>query len=178
MIMLFADDAKIYDRINQNQQPHVNRVQPSLNKGLEWAKDRRMLLNFAKCHHMQFGSHNIPSKYTMLDGRENFELVTVDSEKDLGDIIGNKPTFRDHINSKVKLANRNLGIIFRTFTFLDEETLLVLYKSFVRPDLEYSTPNWSPYYKKIKLLLRMYKGVSSIRQLNNAERLKKLGLPT
>ena len=40
MIKLFADDAKIYDRINQNQQPSVHSVQPSLNKGVELAKKK------------------------------------------------------------------------------------------------------------------------------------------
>ena len=42
----------------------------------------------------------------------------VANEKDLGVIIDIKLSFGDHIASKIKLANRNLGIIFRTFTYL------------------------------------------------------------
>ena len=50
-------------------------------------------------------------------------------KKDLGVIIDQNLTFRDHINSKVNIAKMNLGIIFRTFTFVDEEMFLNLYKS-------------------------------------------------
>ena len=99
-------------------------------------------------HGLQIGNHNIPTKYTMHDGRENIVLGTVDSEKGIGVIIDTKLTFRDHISSKIKLANRNLGIIFWTFTFSGEETFLHLYNSLVRPHLEYSTPNCSPSVKK------------------------------
>ena len=90
---------------------------------------------------MHIGKHDIGTKYTMQDGNEIFELENVKNEKDLGIVIDSNLSFRDHINSKVNLANRNLGIIFRTFTYLDEETFLHLFKSLVRPHLEYSTPN-------------------------------------
>ena len=119
----------------------------------------------------------------MQDGNDTFELETVKSEKDLGVTIDCNLSFRDHINSKVNLANRNLGIIFRTFTFLDEETFLHLYKSLVRPHVEYSTPNWSPYYKKYRIMIenvqrRATKLVTSLKNYSYPERLKKLGLPT
>ena len=80
-----------------------------------------------------------------IDGTHAIEKVA--NEKDLGVIIDSKLTFRDHITSKVNLANRNLGIIFRTFTFLDTEIFLNLYK----PHLEYATVVWSPLYKKDRI---------------------------
>ena len=84
----------------------------------------------------------------MASNNQETELEKVDSEKDLGVIIDQNLTFRDHINSKVNIANRNLGIIFRTFTFIDEDIFLNLYKSIVRPHVKYATPIWSPLYKK------------------------------
>ena len=102
------------------------------------------------------------------DGTHAIEKVA--NEKDLGVIkIDSKLTFRDHITSKVNLANRNLGIIFRTFTFLDTEIFLNLYKSLVRPHLEYATVVWSPLYKKDRI---------ACKNLSYPERLRKLGLPT
>ena len=85
------------------------------------------------------------------DGTHPIEKVA--NEQDLGVIIDSKLTFRDHIISKVNLANRNLGIIFRTFTFLDTEIFLTLYKSLVRPHLEYATVVWSPLYKKDRIAI-------------------------
>ena len=55
------------------------------------------------------------------DGTHAIEKVA--NEKDLGVIIDSKLTVRDHITSKVNLANRNLGIIMeyakklRTYMF-------------------------------------------------------------
>ena len=95
----------------------------------------------------------------MYDGRENIVLGTVDGEKDIEVIIDTKLTCRDHIASKIILANKNLGIIFRTFTFPDEETFLHLYKSLVRPHLEYSTPNCSPSVKKDKIIIENVQNV-------------------
>ena len=80
------------------------------------------------------------------DGQQ-VELEKVNNEKDLGVIIDQILSFREHITSKINKANRNLGIIFRTFTYIDQEMLLDLYKSIVKPDLEYATPVWSSLYK-------------------------------
>ena len=51
-------------------------------------------------------------------------------------------------------ANSKLGIIRNTFHDLSKENLIVLYKSFVRPILEYCCTSWSPnlliYHRKEK----------------------------
>ena len=114
---------------------------------------------------------------------QEIELEKVDGEKDLGIIIDKNLTFRDHINSKVNIVNRNLCIIFRTFTFIDEEIFLNLYKSIVRPHVEYATPVWSPLYKKDKIIIeniqrRATKLVDSCKNVTYQEKLRKLGLPT
>ena len=111
------------------------------------------------------------------------QLEKVDKEKDLGVTVDSQLNFRDRINTKVNLANRNLGIIFWTSTYLDQEVFLNLCKSLVRPHLEYCTPVWSPCYKKDRLILenvqrRATKLVASCRNLSYPERLRKLGLPT
>ena len=58
-------------------------------------------------------------------------------EKDLGVIFDEQLLFREHVVKKVALANRNLGMIFKSFTYTDREMFLNLYKSLVR--LEYAT---------------------------------------
>jgi len=39
-----------------------------------------------------------------------------------------------------------LGIIKRNFIDISKETIIPLYKSLNRPDLEYCSQIWSPYY--------------------------------
>ena len=76
-----------------------------------------------------------------------------------------------------------MGLIRRSFSFLDGETFKNLYTSFVQPHLEYANPVWSPHLRKhIRLLEsvqeRATKLDDGIKNLDYTERLKKLGRPT
>ena len=142
-----------------------------------------MIFNNKKCHHMRVGENSEVSKYKMVSGLSRTEIQRVTSEKDLGVIIDEKLKFREHIVQKVNTANRNLGIIFRTFTHMDKEMFLNLYKSIVRPHLEYATQIWSPQYKKNKIMLenvqrRATRLVKCVQHLSYHERLRSLGLPS
>ncbi len=81
------------------------------------------------------------------------------------------------------MANRNLGMIFRSFTFIDKSMFLNLYKSLVRPHLEYASPIWSPMYKKDRIAIenvqrRATRLVRSLKNQTYEQRLKTLGLPS
>ena len=133
-VKLFADDTKIYKTITcqQDRLP----VQRSVTNATTWEKDWDMEFNDTRCYHLHIGKHDIDLNYTI--GKQDRECIItkVDSEKDLGVTIDKNLNFREHILTKINIANRNLGIIFRTFTFLDPEMFKNLYKSLVRPHLE------------------------------------------
>ena len=112
-----------------------------------------MFYNTDKCHQLHIGKQDTDFMYTMQTRNQRTELERVDKEKDLRVIVHSKLNFRDHINTKVNLANRNLGIIFRTLTYLDQEVFLNLFKFLVGPHLESCTPVWSPCYKKDRIIL-------------------------
>ena len=150
LIKLFADDAKLYSVVTSNVD---NRAQFSLNRAVDWSKVWKMIFNIIKCHHLHIGKKFTETTYTMESDGQQVELEKVKNEKDLGVIIDQNLTFRDHITSKVNIANRNVGIVFRTFTYIDQEMFLNLYKSIIRPHLEYATPVWSPLYKKDKIII-------------------------
>ena len=97
---------------------------------------------------MRLGTKIPLQQYTMKSGVERVSLEQVTSEKDLGVTVDNKLLFKEHITEKSAIANRNLGVIFKSFTYLDKEMFLCLYKSLVRPHVEYATTVWSPMYKK------------------------------
>ena len=76
-----------------------------------------------------------------------------------------------------------LGLIKRTFKHSDSDMLLCLYKSLVRPRLEYCSTVWTVLLKKEaseieKIQRRATKMVKNIKDLSYSERLRKLGLPT
>ena len=76
------------------------------------------------------------------------KLETVDEEKDLGVTVSKDSKWDKQCSQAVKKANRMLGVIKRNFTDRSKETIMPLYKSLVRPHLEYCVPIWSPHYQK------------------------------
>ena len=80
------------------------------------------------------------------------DLDTTHTEKDLGVYVDEKLKFDFHNHTAVTRANRMLGLIKRSYTFLDKESLLCLYKAMVRPILEYGVTVWSPTAKVTSML--------------------------
>jgi len=73
-----------------------------------------------------------------------------------------------------------LGVINRSIKSKDRDILLSLYKSLVRPHLEYCIPAWSPHYAKDKELIeriqhrftRMFPELRKLPYLRRLEYLK------
>ena len=107
-----------------------------------------MFFSSKKCKHLRIDSRQPFQLYVMSAGQGVHEIEQFQSENDLGLIFYSKLNFRGHITKKVALANRNLGLIFKSFTYIDKEMFISLYKSSVRLHLEYATPVWSPLFKK------------------------------
>ena len=180
-IRLLADDSKIFSRIKTQENRAA--VQVDVTRVEFWADIWDMFYNKKKCHHLHVGNHTPVGNYTMMEDKKPIEIEKVEYEKDLGIIVDNKLNFREHITSKVNIANRNLGIMFKTFTYMDQEMFLNLYKSMVRPHLEYGSQIWSPVYKKDKIIIenvqrRGTRLVKSLQHLPYEKRLETLGLPT
>ena len=80
-------------------------------------------------------------------------------------------------------AMSTLGIIKRHFRRLDKQDFLLLYKTYVRPQLEYCIQAWSPYLIKVVKCLegvqrRATKLVQELKEKSYEDRLKCLGLTT
>ena len=75
-------------------------------------------------------------------------LDNVTEQKDLGIIISNNLHPRKHIIDVTKKANQRIEMIKRCFTDLTEKKVGILYKTIIRPVLEYGTPVWSPWQQK------------------------------
>ena len=76
-----------------------------------------MFYNKKKCHHLHIGK-NTPAANS---DEGNIKIDKEEYEKDLGVSVDKHLNFRKHITLKVNMANRNLGILFRTFTYMDRD---------------------------------------------------------
>ena len=82
------------------------------------------------------------------------ELKFIGGEKDLGAIIESKLKFSSHIDNQVKKANRLMGLIRRSYSFLDIVSFKYLFISLIRSHLEYCVTVWYPLLKKDKDLIQ------------------------
>ena len=78
-------------------------------------------------------------------------------------------------------ANRVLGMIRRTMAYRSPDILTRLYKSLVRPHLEYCVSAWSPHYVKDRERLervqhRFTRMVPGLKGLEYGRRLERLNL--
>ena len=71
-------------------------------------------------------------------------IAKSNNEKDLAILIDSKLKFRVYVWTVVSKANQMLGKIKRSFNNMREFAFLNLYKSLVRPYLEYGHVIWSP----------------------------------
>ena len=150
----------------------------------EWADINGMSHHPGKCHVLKVGEREL----TLRDLFEPYRLKgnileSVHEEKDLGVMVDQDLNFESHLAMKVKKANQVIGIIRRSFLHLDESMFLQLYKSLVRPHLEYANQVWSPRHAKHVIMLenvqrRATKLVPGLAELEYEERLKRLKLPT
>ena len=85
----------------------------------------------------------IMSTTSILQGIEI--IKSCDEERDLGVIISRTLMSGSQCVVAAKSANRNLGMISRTFVNKDSKTMLKLYQSFGRPKLEYCVQAWRPH---------------------------------
>ena len=197
---LFADDSKLFAALLDHDRS-TTELQEDINSLARWSNKMMMSFNTDKCHTLHLGRNNPicedPTASYFLPIMENvsssqtstsydlkcYKLKAVEAEKDLGVIVDNRLTFNYHIDSKIAKANSMVGIIRRTFKYIDKDIFTRLYKAIVRPHVEYADIVWSPttklYQDKLeKLQRRATRLIPSLSHLSYCERLRELGLPT
>ena len=67
----------------------------------------------------------------------NSTIQQISSQKHLGIHLDEELIFKHHINEKINKANKGIGIIRKPNIILPRSALLTIYRSFVRPHLDY-----------------------------------------
>ena len=176
-IQMFADDTKIYRPLSSPSD--AEQLQADLNAAIDWSSKWQLHFNAEKCRVMHIGRAGGSQTYSMGDSK--LEQTTV--ERDLGIQVDRELKFRAHAASAVTKASQVLAVIRRSFELLDVETLPVLFKTLVRPHLEYCNTVWGPFNRADqqrveRIQRRATKMIPAIRDLPYAERLRILGLPS
>ena len=178
---MFADDTKSYSSLN-TYEDHCT-LQSDINSMDSWTYEWLLFFNNEKCKCMHLGKNNPQYIYTIGKENDKRDLETTYVEKDLGVHIDPLLKFDSHISQVLKKCKRTSSTIMKTINYKTRDIMLPLFKSLVRPVVEYANIVWSPYLKKdihsIENIQRHYtKQILGMRSLSYRERLFKLKLPS
>ena len=176
-IKIFADDTKIYRSVSSCA--GSAELQKDLDAISAWSDEWQLPFNETKCKSLHIGSRNPCLTYRM----HGIELEQVTVEKDLGVYLDSELKFRKQASAAAAKGNQLLALIKRSFLCIDAVTLPALYKTLVRPHLEYGNLIWGPFNRADQKLIervqrRATKLVQVIRHLPYEERLKQLNIPS
>ena len=176
-IQLFADDTKLYQSVGLASD--ASSLQRDLDMVVTWSDNWRLPFNEAKCSSLHFGRSNVRRVYSMRDAA----LEQVSVERDLGVLVDSELKFCAQAASAVSKATQILAVIRRSFQLIDRTTPPLLFKTLVRPLLEYGNVIWGPFNRADQKLVervqrRATRLVDEIRREPYTERLRLLGLPS
>jgi ribonuclease P/MRP protein subunit RPP40 len=147
----FADDIKLLGQGHSMEQKRE--IQSDLQKLLDWSEKWQMRFNIEKCKWIHFGKENDLDFRFEMNGKHLEELKEI---KDLGIIVSHDLKVGNQCHTAAKKSNQVLGLIQRTFKNKKLKMMKILYKSLVRPHIDYNIQAWRPHLvKDINILERV-----------------------
>jgi len=174
---MYADDVKLYtcSVIDSN----CTKLQSALDALYEWSALWQLTISHKKCSCMCVGRTNYAVTCNLKLNGDPIKIV--DSSKDLGVTVDSSLKFQTHINGIVAKAHARANLIHKCFISKDTCTLVMAFKTYVRPLLEYCSCVWSPYLqtsnRQIESVQRRFtKRLPGLHSLSYLNRLKTLNL--
>ena len=177
-IKMFADDTKFYHA-------HPNHDNTAIAKCLSlfssWSDIWQLSVASQKCVSISFGNLNIPSLQCSIG---SVPLQSVTSICDLGVHLSSDLKPHVHCSYVAAKAFGRCSVLLKGFISNDPHLLVLAYKIYVRPILEYNSPIWSPWLiSDVKCIERVQRCFTrtickrtGISELSYSDRLHNLGL--
>ena len=145
-IAIYADDSTFYSKCDQasdwwQQLELASQLESDLRDIVNWGNKWLIDFNAAKTQLVSFdGSNNNGSIDAKMDGSV---LEEKSSFKMLGLTFSSKLDWGSYIISIAKTASKKIGALIRSMKFLSLEVALYLYKSTIRPCMQYFCHVWA-----------------------------------
>ena len=145
-IVIYADDSTLYSKCNQasdlwQQLELASAVESDLRDTVDWGKKWLVDFNAGKTQLVWFdqsnnnGSIDVKMEGSVLEEKSSFKM--------LGLTFSSKLDWDSYIISIAKTASKRIGALIRSMKFLSPEVALYLYKSTIRPCMEYCCHVWA-----------------------------------
>ena len=119
-IHMFTDDTKIFRQMTA-QSDQVT-LQTDLRQLEAWTRKWQLRFNEEKCKVMHLGQYNLHYDYTITNGGKDTTMGGPQM-RDLGVQIDHDLKFDQQVEMVANKANKMLGLIRRSFTYLDGPTM-------------------------------------------------------
>ena len=145
-IAIYADDTTLYSKCDRasdlwQQLELASELESDLRDTVDWGKKWLVDFNAGKTQLVSFDrSHNNGSIDVKMGGSI---LEEKSSFKMLGLTFSSKLDWGSYIISIAKTASKKIGALIRSMKFLSPEVALYLYKSTIRPCMEYCCHVWA-----------------------------------
>ena len=165
-IGIYADDSTVYSSITGSDQFEKVEMAAELEYDLrgivEWGNRWLVTFNATKTKLLSFNHHRDPSLVPVK--MNDIELPENTSFRLLGLIFTPTMDWKPYLQSIAKAASRKVGSLYRSRRYLTPETILYLYKSTIRPGMEYCSHIWggAPKTGGLDLLDRVQKRIVNL----------------
>ena len=135
---LFADDTSLFSTL-YNSAESANLLNDALKKISEWAFKWKMLFNpdiTKQAQEVIFSRKSTITNHPTVFFNEAPVAHTL-CQKHLGMHLDEKLNFNPHVKEKITKTNKGIGVIRKLAHVLPRESLITIYKSFVRPHIDY-----------------------------------------
>ena len=118
---MYSDDTKGYNSVEAEDKQH--KLQDDLYNLVDWADTWQLRFNADKCEVLHLGRQNRHHKYKMRKHGRNksVELQSTELKKDLGVNVDTSLKCTQHVEIQVNKASSLLGLIRRSFVYLDSQ---------------------------------------------------------
>ena len=145
-IAIYADDTTLYSKCDQaydlwQQLELASELESDLRDSVDWGRKWLVDFNAGKTQLVSFdqskntGAIDVKMDGSILEEKTSFKM--------LGLTCSSKLDWGSYIVSIAKTASKKIGVLIRSMKFLSPEVDLYLYKSTIRPCMEYCGHVWA-----------------------------------
>ena len=145
-ILQFADDVVIWER-DKDAKAATDRINARLSRINQWSKEVGLAFSPQKCKVIIFSRKNKLIRHPVYFGEDILQYTK--EVKYLGLSLDERLTWRKHVNNVVEKCNKRIGLLryLCNKNNLNQKIAITLYKTLIRPVIEYGIEIYGDVYK-------------------------------
>ena len=142
-VLKFVDDSKAFQAVSNEDD--VEKLQISLDKLYKWQVNNNVAFNSSKFQLLRIGPNKELKQDTLLFTNDMKEaLAPADNVRDLGIQMDSEVNFNVQRSLAINKTKRKMNWVLRTFRSREPYVMLTLWKTLIRPHLDYCSQLWAP----------------------------------